>query len=643
MPATIMKDCEAVVDIILERVGKRIVCAVPLGIGKPNGLLNAIYRRAQADSSIQLEIITALSLNPPFGKSGLEELFMAPLRKRLWPDYPRLLYLDDLNDKKLPPNVKVLEFYLQPASQLGNPEAQQNYISSNYTSVSRDLMARGVNLLMQSVNVRTIDGTLRVSLSGNTDVTLELIPLMENVTYPWLSIAQVNRRLPWTTNLSEQDADMAHIILDDPTLEHEPFSVPHEPVAALDWAIGLRAGKLVRDGGTLQVGIGALGDAVCHVLRVRERDNAAFNGALKALESASAGQNEPVGVGGTGKFEQGLYVASELISNALYTLFEENIVRRRVYKDVELQQRANAGAPQDTLPTGTAIQGAFFLGPADFYQRLRDLPPERLALIDMTSAKEVNSVYMNFQLEQLQRLHARLINITMKATLLGAAASDQLANGQVVSGVGGQHDFVAMAHQLPDARSILMLRATRGVGPKLKSNIVWEYPHATIPRHERDIFVTEYGVADLRGKSDAECCAAMIAIADSRFQEGLLKEAQAAGKLPATYQIPQAHRNNFPDRVADSLKPFMASGALPELPFGCDLNADELQLAGRLQNLKVLAVTWEGRRKLIGAMFNPAPKDQPDVAKALRYLQLDAPTTKKQGLYSRLVRAAYVL
>jgi hypothetical protein len=243
----------------------------------------------------------------------------------------------------------------------------------------------------------------------------------------------------------------------------------------------------------------------------------------------------------------------------------------------------------------------------------------------------------------LQRQHARFINITMKATLLGAAVSDQLANGQVVSGVGGQHDFVVMAHQLPEGRSILMLRATHGGGHKLQSNIVWEYPHTTIPRHERDIFITEYGIADLRGKTDEECCAAMIAIADSRFQNELLRAAQSAGKLAKDYQIPEWQRNNLPDRIETALAPFRASGALPLLPFGSDLTAAELKLAGRLKALQNASGSWAGRARLAKALLSPAPADAPDVAEALRHLRLDAPKPGAEQRLARLVRAGFAL
>ena len=123
----------------------------------------------------------------------------------------------------------------------------------------------------------------------------------------------------------------------------------------------------------------------------------------------------------------------------------------------------------------------------------------------------------------------------MKATLFGAAASDGLEDGRVVSGVGGQYNFVAMAHELAGARSILLLRATREAGGAVESNIVFNYGHATIPRHLRDIVVTEYGIADLRGRTDAEVAGALIAIADRRFQDGARRarhrRRQAAARL----------------------------------------------------------------------------------------------------------------
>src|SRR6202020_853690 len=107
------------------------------------------------------------------------------------------------------------------------------------------------------------------------------------------------------------------------------------------------------------------------------------------------------------------------------------------------------------------------------------------------------------------------------------------------SGVGGQYNFVAQAFALAGARSILALEATRQAGARTQSNVRWSYGHETIPRHLRDIIITEYGVADLRGKSDADVIAAMLEVADSRFQNELTRQAKDAGKLPANFGIPQ--------------------------------------------------------------------------------------------------------
>ena len=140
-------------------------------------------------------------------------------------------------------------------------------------------------------------------------------------------------------------------------------------------------------------------------------------------------------------------------------------------------------------------------------------------------------------------------------TLLGAGVADQLEDGRVLSGVGGQYNFVAQAHELEGARSILMLRSWRESGGEVSSNIVWQYAHTTIPRHLRDMVVTEYGIADLRGKNDAEVIAALLAIADSRFQQALAEQAQSAGKLPKDFVLPERYRNNTPERLQACTRP----------------------------------------------------------------------------------------
>jgi len=134
-----------------------------------------------------------------------------------------------------------------------------------------------------------------------------------------------------------------------------------------------------------------------------------------------------------------------------------------------------------------------------------------------------------------------------------------------------------MAHALPDGRSLINLRATGEVGDKLESNIVWNYGHTTIPRHLRDIVVTEYGIADLRSKTDSEIIEELLKISDSRFQQELMQKAKKAGKLRADYRIPEEFKNNFPHEIEEKLKTFKQQGFFQRFPFGTDFT-DEAQI-----------------------------------------------------------------
>src|SRR5438309_8012748 len=100
-------DPDRLADAIIERVGKKIVLALPLGLGKANHVANALFARAAADPTIDLRIFTALTLEKPRGKGDLERRFVAPLAQRLFAGYPELAYGVALRERRLPPNVKV--------------------------------------------------------------------------------------------------------------------------------------------------------------------------------------------------------------------------------------------------------------------------------------------------------------------------------------------------------------------------------------------------------------------------------------------------------------------------------------------------------------------------------------------------------
>jgi hypothetical protein len=224
--------------------------------------------------------------------------------------------------------------------------------------------------------------------------------------------------------------------------------------------------------------------------------------------------------------------------------------------------------------------------------------------------------------------------------LLGAVVSDGLEDGRIVSGVGGQYNFVAQAFALQGARSILTLGATREERGRALSNIRWSYGHTTIPRHLRDMVVTEYGVADLRGRTDAECVAAMLAITDSRFQHALLRQAKDAGKIARGYEIPAAYRDNTPERIAHALAPARAEGKLPDFPFGTDFTAVEQRLIPALARLRTAASAGIGALLPLVWRGLTAGAVSSDDAAALDRLDLAQPAGWRPRLLRALVRGA---
>jgi len=292
------------------------------------------------------------------------------------------------------------------------------------------------------------------------------------------------------------------------------------------------------------------------------------------------------------------------------------------------------------VPDGALLHGAFILGPRAFYEELRAMPDAERALFQMMPVSFTNELLgPDWELKIAHRRDARYINSTMMATLGGAAISDGLADGRVVSGVGGQYNFVAQAHALPGGRSLLALRATRDNHGTLESNIRFSYGNATIPRHLRDIFLTEYGIADVRGKSDAEVATAMLDIADSRFQPALLAKAQRAGKLPASHRIADCHRHNLPEALDQAFAPHRAAGLFSALPYGTDLTPDETTLARALRRLKARAETWGGKLAIAASLAKPLPRD-PALTPLLERMNLAAPRGLRERLLRRLVAAA---
>ncbi|MFC7519564.1 acetyl-CoA hydrolase/transferase C-terminal domain-containing protein [Xanthomonas populi] len=587
-----LTDLPSAVERILQRIDGPLRVAAPLGIGKPHRLLNALYVQLKATPSRPLALYTALSLNPPTPGAGLEARFAAPFAARHFgDDFPRLAYVDDMLRDALPAHVQVEEFYMQSGGLLHSTQAQADYTSLNYTHAAAAVAQSAPNVIVQKV-ARDPDGT-RLSLSCNNDITQDTLDAVQALGLPRpLLVAEVDPQLPWIGGTAAVDEAFFHLVIDLPGTSPRLFGLPRQPVNTVDYAIGLYASTLVRDGGTLQIGIGTLADALSHALVLRHTDNAAYRRGLHALDPELEQHPAVLASGGLEPFEIGLYGCSEMLNEGFRQLVDSGVIRRKVHDDLPLMQRmadgsADAADHARLAREGELLHGAFYLGSPDFYQWLRDLDAGKRGAIGMRRISQINQLYGgNEALERLQRHQARFFKSCMMATALGAAVSDGLEDGRVVSGVGGQYNFVAMAHALPQARSALMLRATRNCGKHAASNVRWSYGHTTIPRHLRDVYITEYGIADLRHQTDQDCVLAMVGICDSRFQDTLLATAQASRKLRGDPAPPAHAQRNTPQALEQALAPFRRDGSLPDYPLGSDFTEIEQRLLRALTWLK---------------------------------------------------------
>ena len=626
---------ERAVDDVLARLPMHIHLGLPLGLGKANRFVNALYQRIRQLPERQLTIYTALSLGrPPLG-DGLQRLFLEPFVERVFGDYIELDYLADLLHNSMPTNIHVEQFFLQPGSLLNSPPAQQDYVSSNYSHAARDINASGLNLVAQLV-ARHPEDAARLSLSCNPDITLDLLPMIAKrraAGETILILGQVHGDLPYIPGDSELSIDDFDLLIDED--EHTTlFSTPSMPVNLQDHMIGLHASTLIRDGGTLQIGIGSMGDALSAALLARQGDNEGYRDLLDAID-ITQWRTLIEQQGGVEPFARGLYGCSEMFVHGLMVLADAGIVRRKVYPDADRQAQANAGTLDESLQgDGVSIHGGFILGPRDFYQRLRELPHSKRLEFNMTAISYINELYGQEELKRLQRRDARFVNSAFTVTLLGAAVADQLEDGRVLSGVGGQYNFVAQGHALHDARSVIMLRSWRESGGDVSSNIVWEYGHCTIPRHLRDIVVTEYGIADLRGKTDSKVIEALLNITDSRFQTELTTQAQLMGKLPKDFRLDPRFADNSPQRLQEiaDRHPHL----FPEYPLGSDFSAQEQDLLRALNWLKSKFKLTQMYQLGKATLDAPSPQAFPE---HLERMQLAQPDGLRDELYQRLLLA----
>lgn len=283
-----------------------------------------------------------------------------------------------------------------------------------------------------------------------------------------LVVLEINENLPWT--LGDTQVQLSDV---DYLVENHAPLVEMQPIAPTDVEerIGHFIADLIEDGSTVQLGIGGIPNAIASFL-CEKRD---------------------------------LGIHTEMFTDGMVDLFETGVITGR----------------KKTLWPGKMV-GAFALGT----RRLYDFIHNNLA-VEFHQGKTTNDPFVvgqNFKMVS--------INTAIQVDLLGQVCSQSIGSTHF-SGTGGQLDTHRGAQRSPGGRGIVALRST--ARKNTISTIVPQLTvgaEVTIPSQDVDTIVTEYGVAELRGRSLRERVDALVRIAHPDFRPWLREEVERLGIMP---------------------------------------------------------------------------------------------------------------
>ena len=295
--------------------------------------------------------------------------------------------------------------------------------------------------------------------NGMCSLGVSVVYTQEAVKQAKLVIAQINPQMPWTgpnSLVSVKDLDVI-VEHDAPLIELKPGKI-----GEIEKAIGEHCASLVPDGATLQLGIGAIPDAVLLFL----------------------------------KDKKDLGIHSEMFSDGVVELAEAGVI-------------TNA---KKSLNPGKFVV-AFLMGTKRLYDFVNHNPD-----VDMRPVDYVNHPFVVAQNDNLIS-----INSCVQVDLMGQVASETVGSKQI-SGVGGQVDFVRGASAAKGGVSIIAMPSTvKGKISKIVP-LLDEGAAVTTSRNDVDYIVTEYGVAHLKGETLRQRARNLIAIAHPDFRDELKAE-----------------------------------------------------------------------------------------------------------------------
>lgn len=352
-------------------------------------------------------------------------------------------------------------FFIGHSSRQAYAEGRVDYIPSFFSEIPLLFRDNIIPVDVAMVTVTPPDEHGFCSLGISVDYTRQAIKSAP------LVLAEVNPQMPRTygdTWIKVQEIDyfvQANLPL---------WEIPMPPIGEVEREIGRQVASLVEDGSTLQIGLGAIPDAILNFL--------------------------------TEKRDLGMH--SEMISDSIPPLVDRGVIN---------------GASK-TLHQGKII-ASFIGGSRRLYKWAHNNPNLELYPVD----------YVNDPCVIMRNEKMISINSALQVDLLGQAAADTLGPLQY-SGVGGQVDFIRGAARSRGGKAIIALPSTASRGTKSRIVPLLATGSAvTTSRNDIDYVVTEYGIAHLKGKTIRERAQALIAIAHPDFRKELQQELKVIYRL----------------------------------------------------------------------------------------------------------------
>jgi acyl-CoA hydrolase len=388
---------------------------------------------------------------------GLLQAFCEHARSLRGVEVCQLLTLGDAPylDPSLEGHVRHKAFFIGPNARAAVQQGRADFTPvflSEIPALLRDTLPVDVAL----VQISPPDRHGYCSLGVSVDIVRAAVDTARVI------VAEVNPRMPRTHGDAFLPLDrVTHLV----NVDHPIPELPADPIGEVERAIGRHVASLVRDGATLQTGIGAIPNAVL----------------------AALGDHRDLGV------------HTEMFSDGVVDLVERGVV-------------TNA---RKSIHRGKLVT-SFVMGTKRLYDFVDDNP-----MIEMHPSDYVNDPFV------IARHRGMVaINSALAVDLTGQVCADSIGS-KFYSGVGGQVDFIRGAARAEEGRAILALPSTAKNGTI--SRIVVELASGsgvTTTRNDVQYVVTENGIASLHGKTVRERVRALVAIAHPRFREGLLAGAR---------------------------------------------------------------------------------------------------------------------